>query len=214
MDGRTEILGVDSKFDSILNQLRKRRTLSLKIAFPILIGKDIVMGNKPHELAISTELSWYAVAWARFVLAGVWIRLWARGHFAREGLFTTGPYALVRHPLYLGSLMIVVGVLFQLNGWVNWVIILPLFSLFHGIAIIYEERTLASRFGFIWSSYASRVPSLVPSLCSLSNTGRSEKWQLGRFLRTHEFFTTVMALSLPFLIELLEDVVFEGILHV
>ena len=69
------------------------------------------MGNKPHELALGNELSAHAAAGIIFLVSGVLIRFWARGHFERVRLFTTGPYALVRHPLYLGSLFIVVGVL-------------------------------------------------------------------------------------------------------
>lgn len=186
----------------------------MKITFPILIGKDIIFRNKPHELDFGHELSMQAGIGAVFVITGVLIRLWARGHFERGRLFTTGPYALVRHPLYLGSFMIVVGLLCQLNGWLNWAIALPLFGLSHGVAIVYEEISLAERFGPAWNSYASRVPALIPSFGSLFNAGGSARWGWSRFLNTHEFATTLLVLCLPVLIELLEDVVFEGVLHV
>jgi hypothetical protein len=205
---------VSKQINSILNRIRKYRTLSLKIAFPILIGKDIIFRNKPHELDFGRELSMQAGMGAIFVIIGVLIRLWARGHCERGRLFTTGPYALVRHPLYLGSFMIVVGLLCQLNGWLNWAIALPLFGLSHGVAIIYEEISLAKQFGTAWNSYASRVPALIPSFGSLFITGESARWGWRRFLNTHEFSTTFLVLCLPVLIELLEDVVFEEILHV
>lgn len=203
-----------SQFDVIMNRLRKYRTLSITIIFPILIGINILLGNKPHELAFGDELSAHAAVGLIFVIIGVLMRLWARGHFERGRLFTTGPYALIRHPLYLGSLLVVVGVLCQFNGWVNWVVALPLFVLFHGIAIVYEERSLAKKYGHAWNSYASHVPPLIPSLGSFLRMGMSEKWQWRRILHTGEFGTMLIALGLPILIEVLEDVVFEGMLHV
>jgi protein-S-isoprenylcysteine O-methyltransferase Ste14 len=203
----------DAQLDVVVNRIRKWRTLSLKVGFSFVIAKDIIMGNKPHELAVGPELSAWAVVGAVLVLAGVAIRTWARGHFERGRLFTTGPYALVRHPLYLGSLLIVIGVLCQLNNWLNWVIMLPLFGLSHGIAIIWEERSLARRFGDAWWSYAGRVPALVPSLKGLLNVGGSDKWSWRRFLHTRELATTVIVMSLPLLIEVLENIVFEGIMR-
>jgi protein-S-isoprenylcysteine O-methyltransferase Ste14 len=214
MNCKTKSHEAGGRLNAKLKQLRKYKILSLTIAFLILIAKDIIMYNKPHEFDFGRELSTMALIGAILVLAGVLVRLWARGYFEKGRLFTTGPYALVRHPLYLGSFLIVIGILCQLNSRLNWSIIIPIFGFFHGIAIIYEERSLAIRFGETWTAYKSQIPPLVPSLRSLLNANISEKWDLCRFLRTHEYITTVIVLSLPLFIEALEDFVFEGILHV
>ncbi len=49
-------------------------------------------------------------AGAILVAAGVAVRAWAAGHLRREGAVTvTGPYAHLRHPLYLGTAFILAG---------------------------------------------------------------------------------------------------------
>ena len=50
----------DAQLDVVVNRIRKWRTLSLKVGFSFVIAKDIIMGNKPHELVVGPELS----AWA------------------------------------------------------------------------------------------------------------------------------------------------------
>ena len=200
-------------FERILNALKRRRTLVLKLAFPILLVRDILTGHKPHELGFS-DVSVWAIIGFILVLAGAFIRLWARGHFVKGRLFTTGPYALIRHPLYLGSLLVVVGVLFQLNDWLNWMIILSLFAVFYGAAIIHEERSLAKEFGRQFQFYKVKTPAFIPSLTSWLRRRRAGKWGGKTFLATGELATTLMFLSLPLLIELIEDFVFEGMLGV
>ncbi len=204
----------DSKprFDSILNHIRKWRTRSLKIIFPILIVENIITGEKPNELNPWEEISAIAIVGIALIYLGAMMRLWARGHFERGRLFTTGPYAIVRHPLYLGSLLIVIGLLLILDDPLSWAIILPLWVTFHTAAIIYEERSLQSHFGRQWTVYKANVPAILPSLRSLLSARQPSRWSRRLFLNTGELVTFLLALSLPVLLELLEEVIFEDML--
>lgn len=201
-------------FNRILNYLGKKRTLALKLAFLILIIEDIITGKKPNELNPFENPSGMAIIGLILVLTGALIRFWARGHFVKGHLFTTGPYALVRHPLYFGSFLIVCGVLFQLNDWLNWAIILPLFTLFYGAAIIYEERVLSKRFGREWDLYRAKVHAVIPSLRNLPLPRPSVKWSWRMYLNTPEVKATLWLLTLPLWIELIEDLVFERMLGI
>ena len=69
-------------------------------------------------LLVWSQPSWSSVAWGvPFVLAGVGVRVWAVGYLVKTARLTTdGPYAYVRHPLYLGTLLIGIGVLVMLGG--------------------------------------------------------------------------------------------------
>lgn len=81
---------------------------------------------------------------------------------ARDGrLATTGPYARVRHPQYVGLLAIMVGFLLQ---WPT----IPTLAVFPMLAVIYrhlalqEERAVAAEFGAAWDEYARRTPRVIP----------------------------------------------------
>lgn len=207
-------LAGSKRFEKILNWLRKRRTVSLIIVFLIIIAENIISREKPHELlSLKEHVSVLAIIGCMSVLTGTLIRFWARGHIERDSLVTTGPYVIVRHPLYMGSLLVVVGVLFQLNDWMNWVIVLPVFIIFHGAAIIYEERSLQSKFGKQWQLYKAKTPAIIPLLPNWLFLRQTHNWSWKVYLRTGEIWITALLLSLPFAIELIiEDLVFEGIL--
>jgi protein-S-isoprenylcysteine O-methyltransferase Ste14 len=81
----------------------------------------------------------------------------------RSGLRTDGILARVRHPLYLGTLLLVLGFWFYIPTRANLitsvVIIVYLF-----IGIYLEERDLERQFGEEYREYKSKVPMLIPSL--------------------------------------------------
>jgi len=200
--------------DYILNWLRKKRTLALKIAFPIIIAENIIDGEKPHELGFP-DISVMVIISIMLVLAGALIRFWARGHFRKGRLVTTGPYALIRHPLYLGSLLVIAGVLLQLSDRLfNWGVIIPLVAVFYGAAIIHEEKSLEKIFGRQWQLYKGDVPRIIPSLQSWLLPRHNRKWSWKVYLRTGEIWVTPLLISLPLLIELMEDLVFETMLGI
>jgi protein-S-isoprenylcysteine O-methyltransferase Ste14/membrane-associated phospholipid phosphatase len=209
----TTKLANSERFCCILNWLRKRRTLALRIAFPIMIAENIIDGEKPHELGFP-DISAMAIIGLVLILVGAFIRVWARGHFEKGRLFTTGPYALVRHPLYLGSFLVVIGILFQLNDGFNWVVLLSLFVVFYGAAVIYEERSLERRFGKQWQLYKAKTPAIIPRLWNWRPTGQTRKWHWKTYLSTSEPIVTLMLLCVPLIIELIEELVFEGMLGI
>jgi protein-S-isoprenylcysteine O-methyltransferase Ste14 len=95
---------------------------------------------------------------------GMLVRLHASGFVMKnQALATEGPYALVRHPLFLGNILLVAG--FSLAGATPWG--LPLAAAFiafyYPTAIEYEDRNLRRLFGDQWAKWAGRVPALVPN---------------------------------------------------
>jgi protein-S-isoprenylcysteine O-methyltransferase Ste14 len=90
---------------------------------------------------------------------------WARLHRAQQTgtLATTGPYAVVRHPQYLGFIAILVGFLLQ------WPTLLTLL-MFPVLVVMYvrlaqrEEREAAATFGAAWQAYAASTPAWLPHL--------------------------------------------------
>jgi len=95
-------------------------------------------------------------------LLGILIRAVASGHVEKNRVLTTsGPYAYVRNPLYLGSIVIGIGFAIAARDlWVAVAIIL-LFALIYLPVIRSEEAFLRSQFPE-YDDYAHRVPSLLP----------------------------------------------------
>jgi protein-S-isoprenylcysteine O-methyltransferase Ste14 len=99
-----------------------------------------------------------------YVIAKAWRVLWAAQR--RHQLATTGPYAHVRHPQYLGFVLVMFGFLLQ------WPTLLTL-AMFPVLVWMYvrlaraEEREAHSQFGEAYAAYAARTPRFVPRLRSL-----------------------------------------------
>ncbi|MBR1122301.1 isoprenylcysteine carboxylmethyltransferase family protein [Bradyrhizobium lablabi] len=78
-----------------------------------------------------------------------------------QAVITTGPYAIVRHPMYFGALFYIAGTSLVLGSWWGLVAV-PLLALLFGIRIGIEEKTLRTGLEG-YDDYANRVRwRLVP----------------------------------------------------
>jgi protein-S-isoprenylcysteine O-methyltransferase Ste14 len=116
--------------------------------------------------------------------AGELIRLWGVHHIGaisrtrsdRLGpLVASGPFAIVRNPLYVGNIVLWVG--FALTARLMWlapVILVLLGAEYHAI-VRWEEVLLESRLGDLYRVYASRVPRWWPTFNRRDRGERREK---------------------------------------
>jgi len=110
------------------------------------------------------EFSPYSIGLA-LVLVGQIVRIWSAGHISKNRqLATFGPFAYVRNPLYLGSLLIIIGYSAMTNRIEVWAPIILVFGIMHWGAIIWEERYLSGKFGETFEDYRGSVPRLIPRL--------------------------------------------------
>lgn len=140
--------------------LRYRIRISL-IVFFALIAEDFLSGVKPHSLMNTGD--WHSLLGVGVITAGLALRSWAAGILHKtEELTTSGPYALVRHPLYVGSFMMMVGFCLLIDDLENlWFVFGPI-AFMYLIKLLAEERKLAKLFGDRWQQYADTVPRFVP----------------------------------------------------
>ncbi len=90
-------------------------------------------------------------------LAGLGVRAWAAGHLAKDRqLATTGPYAYVRNPLYMGTLMVAAGIVITARDFVLGIIFAVTFVLVYLPAIGLEEQHLRDIFPE-YKAYANRI---------------------------------------------------------
>lgn len=91
---------------------------------------------------------------AGVALLGEFVRIWAAGHLEKgREVTSSGPYGLTRHPLYLGSTLIGVGlVIAAADFWVSIVVLLYL-TITYTAAIRTEEAHLTEKFGAAYPQY-------------------------------------------------------------
>ena len=75
-------------------------------------------------------------------------------------LITYGPFALVRHPLYLGLQVAAIGGLLVYRNWTFVFIAVNFLGLFFRARR--EEQALAAEFGKEWEVYIHQVPAWIP----------------------------------------------------
>jgi protein-S-isoprenylcysteine O-methyltransferase Ste14 len=78
-------------------------------------------------------------------------------------LNTRGLYSVMRHPLYVGNLLIAIGAVAAIEVWWLAVIVVLAFALYYERIVIAEEAFLEARFGDRYREWAARTPAFVPA---------------------------------------------------
>jgi protein-S-isoprenylcysteine O-methyltransferase Ste14 len=100
-------------------------------------------------------------------LVGVLIRIWAQPHLhyrldIRKALTTTGPYAYVRNPIYIGNSLMLLGacvtsrLLWFVPIMLVWCIVVYRF------VVRYEETHLLVKYGQPYADFLAKVPRWIP----------------------------------------------------
>ncbi|MBN2371213.1 MAG: hypothetical protein JXO72_12075 [Vicinamibacteria bacterium] len=114
----------------------------------------LVLAVPPTRLSISIGLP--------VAFLGEALRIWASGHIDKtESLATGGPYAHSRNPLYLGSLLIGLGLAAALGVRVA-IVIAAYFIVFYPAVMREEAGFLGRRFREEYARWASEVPMFIP----------------------------------------------------
>lgn len=91
--------------------------------------------------------------------------LWGRQAVAQveaDFLCTSGPYAHVRNPLYLGNFLIGIGLCIAINEWYAYALFITSYAIVYFIVIPYEERFLKEKFGDVYTEYKAHTGRLLP----------------------------------------------------
>ena len=138
----------------------------------LIVYLTVALGTV-HRLplfSLETPAAWagLAAAAAGAALAG-WAKIQLRGGFSaslavrpNHPLITTGPYARVRHPMYTGILLQILGGALVYNSGVTLLLLfLPFCGFFHWHAVV-EEELLLAHFGAAYQRYQSVTGRLLP----------------------------------------------------
>ena len=133
-------------------------------------------------IPLRLNLSDAVTATLRFIgltiyLVGLFLTLWARWALgamygvstissaplqAGHQLIQRGPYVFIRHPMYLGYWLVMLGVLLTYRTWTQLALLAMTVPSFY-LRVRREESALAASFGKEWEAYATRVPMFIPT---------------------------------------------------
>jgi len=128
-----------------------------------------------------------ALFWPGAVIAviGILVRLYASGFVMKnKELATTGPYSLVRHPLYTGNILMLAGFCLA-NGQIwPWAVGAFFLYFWYPPAITYEDKKLHGIFGDAWAEWSARTPALIPRSL-LPNFGAGTSWSFAKSMKVN-----------------------------
>jgi protein-S-isoprenylcysteine O-methyltransferase Ste14 len=117
-------------------------------------------------------------------LLGLALRAWAAGHLAKnQKLTTSGPYRLLRNPLYIGTLLVAAGLVVASRSPMLGVVFAAVFFLIYLPVIQLEEQHLGNLFPD-FADYARRVNALLPNGRPFPNPTR---FQFALYVKNREY---------------------------
>ena len=113
--------------------------------------------------AVFARPSFASLRWGLPVsVLGLMVRAWAAGHLAKnQSLARSGPYAYTRNPMYIGTLLVALGLVIASQSWWLGVLFAAVFLLIYLPVIELEEQHLRKLFPE-YAGYADTVPALWP----------------------------------------------------
>jgi len=146
---------------------------------PIFVGALLlVIFAKPNQPGIVIGII--------LIVIGEGIRIWAAGHLQKNEILTvTGPYAYVKNPLYIGSIIITTGFCILADNIYLMAAATFIFC-FHYIP--YKKRVEGDRlrkiFGSQFEDYDQKVPDYIPRRAPYSS--QKNPWRFGSFIENSE----------------------------
>jgi protein-S-isoprenylcysteine O-methyltransferase Ste14 len=145
---------------------RRRIPLNGATALSVLVLVRVLRGG---SLAVHSPL--IGAIGAVLFASGIALAIWARVHLGRNWgmpmsqkaepeLVTSGPYRLVRHPIYSGLLLGLLGTALA-NNLIGLIVVAILCAYFYYCASV-EERNLTATFPAVYPAYRSSTKMLVP----------------------------------------------------
>jgi len=145
------------------------RELGIRAVIVVLVILFIHSGVSRHH-AVDTD-PWRAALGLLLFALGLGFAIWARVHIGRNWgtpmtqkvdpeLVTSGPYHLVRHPIYTGILTAGIGTAVALS-WL-WLVAVILAGVYFVYSATVEERYMTQQFPDEYPAYKSATKMLVP----------------------------------------------------
>ena len=148
-----------------------------RVSVCMLLGAAACFLSRPTVESVATGLP--------VALAGLAIRAWAAGHLRKnERLAASGPYAHVRNPLYIGSLLAGVGLGIGTNRFFLLGAVLVVF-VFWFLPVVAEEEEHIRKILPGYLEYERRVPRFLP--VAKARYGAADRFDFNLYLKNREY---------------------------
>ena len=157
---------------------------------PIPIGIMIVFFARPNNLHLFFG--------AALLFAGESLRMWAVSYaggvtrtrnVGAPELCSSGPYAFVRNPLYVGNMMMYIGIVFiagAANVYLMAATTTAFFLIQYSLIISLEEETLKGLFETSYEEYKINVPAIFPRLAPWKNQDKRKPQAFFKTIKTEK----------------------------
>ena len=157
---------------------------------PIPLGLMIIYFARPGNTHLTLGIP--------LLLMGETIRIWAVSYAGGQtrtrrvgarALCSSGPFAFVRNPLYLGNTLMYAGIVLIAGSANVWLMVATTFLFFlvqYALIISLEEETLALLFGEEYEEYKNNVPGLFPRISRWETRDDREPSNLLKTLKTEK----------------------------
>ncbi|HSR48185.1 MAG TPA: isoprenylcysteine carboxylmethyltransferase family protein [Anaerolineales bacterium] len=164
-----------------------RPPIVLLVMLVFLMAGILLWRPLPIQPSLAVELT-VTLLGGLLLFAGLGLYLWGLRNLGRmfgpsggfavrlqehHRLVTTGPYALIRHPMYVAAIMVGLGILLLYPTWATLAFSVAMLGLV--VRARREERILLEEFGPEWQAYADRVPGWLPRIRRGRRTSASSR---------------------------------------
>ncbi len=140
----------------------------------VLIGILLIIATSPYAKLLNQPISagsWLQPLGALFAVIGIAFAVWARYYLGQNwgmpmsvkespDLVTTGPYTYVRHPIYTGVLLALLGSALVSNAW--WLFVFIAGAAYFTYSATREEKLMMETFPDTYPAYKARTKMLIP----------------------------------------------------
>jgi len=105
------------------------------------------------------------------------------GKVFAKSLVQTGFYAHVRHPMYVGNYLIMIGFILLYGSLWAYVVVLPFFTLVYYSLVKNEEFYLKETFGQEYEDYTTKVNRFIPNFRGIKKSLDSYQYDWKKVLR-------------------------------
>jgi protein-S-isoprenylcysteine O-methyltransferase Ste14 len=120
---------------------------------------------------MATKNEWLLTAGLIIFLMGLFLAVWARLYLGKNWgmpmaqkkdpeLVTSGPYQYIRHPIYSGILLAMLGSALAASAF--WLIIFAISGMYFVFSARVEEKLMESQFPKVYPAYKRKTKMLIP----------------------------------------------------